>query len=98
MSERITKDNLQARLHNLNRRMAQHGSAYRYFVQGRNGYTALDRVRPNGETVAFVTAGTKREIADWLSAAMVALDDASTKAQGPLSPVEEALAIQRAAE
>jgi len=43
MSNRTTKAVLEARVENLNRRMEQRGSKYRYQVQGRNGYTALDR-------------------------------------------------------
>ncbi len=90
-NQRITRENLDARVANLNRRMESRGSIYRYSLNGRNGYTAVDRIRrdpdsPNlGEsgrwiTHSHVTAGTKREIGDWLSAAMVALDDASVDA------------------
>jgi len=43
MSNRTTKAMLEARVENLNRRMESRGSIYRYQVQGRNGYTALDR-------------------------------------------------------
>ncbi len=43
MSERITKSTLETRIENLNRRMETRGSKYRYQVQGRNGYTGLDR-------------------------------------------------------
>jgi hypothetical protein len=41
--ERITRENLEQRVSNLNRRMEKRGAKYRYQVQGRNGYTGLDR-------------------------------------------------------
>ena len=92
MSERITKENVETRCENLNRRMESRGSVYRYQVQGRNGYTALDRfTRDPAATInlphsvpgrgygwlmqSTVTCGTKREVADFLHAMMVALDD-----------------------
>jgi hypothetical protein len=93
MSEKITKANLDARVENLNLRMESHGSAVRYQVQGRNGYTGLDRFtrdpdctlnlpdsvpgRGAGWTMlSTVTTGTKSEVAEFLHAMMVALDDA----------------------
>jgi hypothetical protein len=78
--ERITGEQLETRVANVNRRMEQRGSIYRYEAQGRNGYIGLDRVRPreSGDTIeSTVTCGTKREVADFLHAMMVALDDAS---------------------
>ena len=46
-------------------------------MQGRYGYIGLDRYRRrDGAMMSTITAGTKREIADFLRAAMVALDDA----------------------
>lgn len=72
--ERITRANLDERCANLNRRMAHHGSKYRYAIQGRNGYIGLDRYC-GASLVSTVTCGTKREIADFLHAGMVVLDD-----------------------
>lgn len=43
MSERVTRQQLDTRVDNLNHRMATRGSIYRYSVNGRNGYTAIDR-------------------------------------------------------
>lgn len=77
MTDRITKENLRDRVVNVNRRMGSRGSAYRYLVEYRNGYTAIDRVRPNGAVVNTVRAGmTKSEAGEFLHAMMVALDDA----------------------
>jgi hypothetical protein len=97
MSDRITKANLEARVENVNRRMEQRGSAIRYQVQGRNGYTALDRFTGDPADklnlpdsvpgrgagwlmLSTVTLGTKREVADFLHAMMVALDDSVYRA------------------
>jgi hypothetical protein len=78
MSERITRKDVDARLESLNRRMADRGSIYRYAVEGRNGYVAIDRVSPAGNvTYSTVRCGTKRETAEFLHAMMVALDDAA---------------------
>jgi hypothetical protein len=96
-SERITKENVETRVENVNRRMEARGSAIRYQVQARNGYTGLDRfTRDPDATInlpdsvpgrgygwimqSTVTVGTKREIADFLHAMMVALDDSAVKA------------------
>jgi len=43
MSDRITRENVEERVKNVNRRMESRGSIYRYQVQGRNGYMGLDR-------------------------------------------------------
>lgn len=43
--ERITRETLETRVENVNRRMAQAGSEVRYQVQARNGYMGLDRFR-----------------------------------------------------
>ena len=92
--ERITKQNVEDRVANLNRRMEQRGSAIRYQVQGRNGYTGLDRFTRDPDCtlnlpdsvpgrgagwicLSTVMCGTKREVADFLHAAMVALDDSA---------------------
>ena len=78
MSERITLKNVSDRLHNVNRRFAERGSDIVWVTQGRNGYIGLDRGRrSNGAILSTITCGTKREIADYLSAAMNALDDAN---------------------
>jgi hypothetical protein len=86
--ERITRANVDARCANVNRRMASRGSVYRYAVEGRNGGIGLDRCYadspdnavPGSTIVSTVTFGTKREIADFLHAMMVALDDAAVSA------------------
>ncbi len=78
--ERVTSATLDARVESLNRRMESRGSIYRYAVEGRNGYTGLDReTQLNGKLgrVDTVRVGSKREIAELLHAMMVALDDAS---------------------
>lgn len=79
MSERITRANLEERVRNLNRRMRERRSKYHYVVEGRGGYTALDRCfMENGREVTqdVVRTGTKSEIGEFLYAMMVALDDA----------------------
>ena len=98
MSERITRQNVEDRVINLNRRMKERGSSVRYQVEGRNGYIALDRfTRDPDDTLnlpdsvpgrgagwlcrGVVMTGTKREVADFLHAAMVALDDVQLYAQ-----------------
>lgn len=43
MAERMTQAHLETRVENVNRRMESRGSVYRYQIQGRNGYTGLDR-------------------------------------------------------
>jgi hypothetical protein len=92
MSERTTKENVETRVENVNRRMESRGSNIRYQVQGRNGYTGLDRFTRTPEAAAYspesvpgrgigwtlqstVMCGTKREVAEFLHAMMVALDD-----------------------
>lgn len=42
MTERITKQNVEERVANVNRRMESAGSPNRVQVQGRNGYIGLD--------------------------------------------------------
>lgn len=75
MATTITRSNLEARCENLNRRMEQAGSSTRYRVQSRNGATSIDRLIDN-RMHGHVTAGTKREIGEFLHAMMTALDDA----------------------
>ncbi len=82
-SERITRATVDARLENLNRRLESRGSAVRWSVQGRNGYIGLDRMRASdGAMLATITVGTKREVADFLHAAMVAIDDSADDFHG----------------
>ena len=77
--ERMTRANLDERCANLNRRMEQRGSIYRYAVEGRYDYTALDRIRADGGYPVgdAILCGTNREVGDALHYMMVALDDAS---------------------
>lgn len=76
MSERMTIARVETRAENVNRRLAERGSRVRYEIGRRNGYTALDRTdAKSGKTLDLIRIGTKQEIADWLEAAMVALDD-----------------------
>lgn len=76
MSERITAEDVAARVANVNRRMAERDVTVRYAEQYRNGYCALDRWDvETGSILATVTVGTKREVAEFLHAMMVALDD-----------------------
>jgi len=98
MPERITRQNVDERCANVNRRMESRGSIYRYATQGRNGYIGLDRFTrdPHPEInlpdsvpgrglgwilQSTVMCGTKREVADFLHAMMIALDDAATTVQ-----------------
>jgi hypothetical protein len=92
--ERITRQNVETRVENVNRRMESFGSTIRYVAEARNGHIGLDRVTrdlsnsfgmslPDSVpgrgagwiTQSTVTVGTKREVADFLHAMMVALDD-----------------------
>lgn len=77
--DRVTKADLAERVDNLNRRMEHLGSIYRYSVESRYDYTAIDRHRASdGAMVSTVRAGlTKGEAGELLHAMMVALDDAS---------------------
>ncbi len=83
MSDRITRETLPRAIDGLNRRMESAGSIYRYSVEGRNGYTGLDRETRMGDTmgrVDTVRVGTKREIYELVHAMQVVLDDASVTA------------------
>lgn len=80
--ERITLANVRERVDNLNRRLAHHGSKYQYRVEHRYDYYALDRCLRDDPDINFatlwstvITGCTKREIADFLHAGMVVLDD-----------------------
>ena len=76
MNETITRSNIDARVENLNRRFGQRGSLYRWEVEQHSGQTHLYRiVDETGARHSHITAGTKRAIADFLHAAMVAVDD-----------------------
>jgi hypothetical protein len=81
MSDRVTIANVRSALANLNRRMERADSLYRYSVERRYDYIALDRViASTGVTVSdAVVAGTKREVYKALCYMMVALDDAETR-------------------
>lgn len=82
--ERITREDLDTRAANLNRRIE--GTGHFVVVEGRNGYFGLDeyefgaeRFAPNGTTasgaaIRTITVGTKREVADFLHAMMVGID------------------------
>ena len=74
--ERVTMENVRERAANLNRRLE--GTGRYVVVQGRNGYVALDEYgtvdgREN-MCLRTLTVGTKREVADYLHAAMVGID------------------------
>lgn len=80
MSERVTKEQLNERVRNVNRRLnpertpMEFGTNGRYvLVNGRNGYTALDEYE--GPTMLrTITAGSKREVSEFLHAMMVGID------------------------
>jgi hypothetical protein len=80
----MTWENVETRVGNLNRRFESRGSSIRYELQGRNGSVALDRYHTDGRCLSTVTVGTKREVGDFLHAAMVALDDAAYQDQTPV--------------
>lgn len=96
MTDRITRQNVEDRVENVNRRMESRGSSVRYQVEGRNGYIGLDRYTRDPDAtinlpdsvpgrgygwvcMSNVMCGTKREVADFLRAMMVALDDSSVR-------------------
>ncbi len=80
MNDRVTKETVEKRCANVNRRLEGRGSGYRYEVNYRSGTTALDRIRvSDGATIDLVTLGTKREISEALWFMVNALDDASRK-------------------
>ena len=72
MTETITRLTLDARCENLNRRLRPTGRHVE--LQNRNGYVAIDEYRGAGFCVRTITAGTKREIANFLHAMMVGMD------------------------
>lgn len=77
---RVSLANVHEALANLNRRMELRQSLYRYEVERRYNYVALDRVnaRTGGTVSDAILAGTKREIHNAMRYMMIALDDAST--------------------
>lgn len=77
MSDRLTDANVRERCANLNRRMERRGANVRYEVSRRYDYMALDRmIGPNFlDQQDVVRTGTRGEIAEFLHAMMVALDD-----------------------
>jgi len=75
--ERITKEQINERAHNVNQRLNRRlaGMSYDRHVQVefRNGAVALDEYRGTS-CLRTLTVGTKREIADFLHAMMVGID------------------------
>jgi hypothetical protein len=69
--ERITQKTLDLRVGNVNRRLE--GTGLSVNAQSRNGWTGLDEYR-DGKVQRMITAGTKREVADFLHAMMVGID------------------------
>jgi hypothetical protein len=69
--ERITNKDIEARVENLNRRLT---NGRQVVAQGRNGYIGLDEYDASGAMVRTFTCGSKREVADWLFAAMQGID------------------------
>lgn len=80
---RVTRENIDQRVGNLNHRMEERGSIVRYAAQG-DRYHACERgqvLKHEAWTMqSTVTTGTKREVGDFLHAMMVALDDAGSLA------------------
>lgn len=82
MSERITKSDVVVRAQNVNRRLHPIGRSVS--VEWRNGYCALDEYKREYDVrlvpderwtcVRTITAGTTREIADFLHAMIVGID------------------------
>jgi hypothetical protein len=64
MSDRITTKNVDARAEAVNRNLRDE---LHIVPNGRNGYTALDLCDAHG-VVRMLTAGTKREVYDYMSA------------------------------
>jgi hypothetical protein len=75
--ERITKETLQTRAQNVNRRLRGDCPAsvrgHYVLVEYRNGQVALDEYN-DGACLRTITVGTKREVADFLHAMMVGID------------------------
>jgi len=81
--ERITKDTLNQRAQNVNRRLRPEGAPasvreHHVYPEYRNGHVALDEYR-DGACVRTITVGTKREVADFLHAMMVGIDLSRSK-------------------
>jgi len=79
--DRITKDVLNERVRNVNRRLNPGKTPVEFdryvLTQGRNGATALDEYRREGTKMVClrtITVGTKREVAEFLHAMMVGID------------------------
>lgn len=84
--ERITRRHLDMRVENLNRRMENAGSIYRYEISARNGATHIDRTFQVDTVGAYVGhshvyGGTKSEVGWFLHAMMVAIDDVNRKGE-----------------
>ena len=78
MSATITKETLNQRMQNVNRRLRPEGASFtalghHVYVEYRNGHAALDEYR-DGACLRTLTVGTKREVADFLHAMMVGMD------------------------
>lgn len=71
MPERMTNAQIYERSANLNRRLKTSGRHVQ--AEQRNGYWALDEYKGTA-CVRTITAGTKREVADFLHAMMVGID------------------------
>jgi hypothetical protein len=69
---RYTNADLDERCANVNRRIESTGREVR--AQGRNGYVGLDEYTADGSMVRTITAGTKREVAEFLFAMMIGID------------------------
>lgn len=69
--ERITRETLEERASNLNRRIEHTGRHVE--IQGRNGAWALDEYE-GASAIRTITVGTKRAVADFLHAMMVGVD------------------------
>lgn len=77
MTDRITHEDVEARVANVNRRIASTGR--RVVAERRNGYIGLDEYAVQGGTTELacqrtITVGTKREVAEYLHAMMVGID------------------------
>lgn len=73
--ERYTRKDIDARVDSVNRRLESHKSARRVVAQEGSGHTNLYEIRADDRSyITLITAGTKREIAEYLSAMMTGMD------------------------
>jgi hypothetical protein len=68
---RITQADLNEQCANVNRRLT---NGRHVAAQGRNGYVGLDEYDRAGSLIRTITAGTKREVGEFLFAMMVGID------------------------